>query len=345
MELNKPMLCEIVQIVDGDTFTCKNLKNGVIMKIRMNEIDAPELSQPAGWEAHHHLKELLEETNYKVYITPKFFGKNNRIVADLHQTKSEADRFDVMSSLNYRMVDDGYAWSYSVGTEASGLIKNAEVFAHNASKGLWSRTKTTPVHPAQWRKEKSKMNAIASNIERLKKLDYFSKKQISTKEVSNYSYYNIDNLRKKTKRNEMKVNIGAISSIISSSTKSLSNIPSKEELDKKAEEKRNAISSNISSSILKNIIKNKSKVDENIQTKEEIQVKENKKILEERKDNHSNDSLINKIDEISFDLSDDDLDMISGLDLTEDMSKIQSNNIEEDTKKVDVTISKNKNSM
>lgn len=300
MELNKPLLCEIERIVDGDTFVCKSLKTGYVFKVRMNEIDAPEISQPAGWEAHFHLKELLKETDYKVYITPKLLGKNNRVVADVHQSMSTALNYDVQSSLNYRMVDDGQAWSYTTSNEVSGLIKNAEVLAHGNEKGLWNRVKTDPVHPAIWRKNKMKMNSLAANAERVRKADYCLKHNISSRELmSGKDFFNIKKEKEAKKTIGLKLNDEKIKDFLNSRTGFLSKFATEEEIKEKDRLLKEKIEESIIPEKMNSFLEKRKRLLSKIKTSSDIEEENIRKQLSNT--SPADNTAFNDIDDFDFD--------------------------------------------
>ena len=92
MEYNVPKKCKLSHLVDGDTFDIETIPEGDVFRIRLKSIDAPELNQPAGWEAKHGLHKILEENNFELFIVPTHVGKNDRVVADAYFDETSAKR-------------------------------------------------------------------------------------------------------------------------------------------------------------------------------------------------------------------------------------------------------------
>ena len=124
-----------IGVTDGDTFTCLDTA-GKQQKVRISEIDAPELGQPYGRDARDTLAELV-------------FGKSLAVIPMRSTTdgvvicKVSVDGKDI----GREMVVAGAAWTEP--QSESPLIKDQKD-AQNGKRGLWSEASPTP--PWEFRK-------------------------------------------------------------------------------------------------------------------------------------------------------------------------------------------------
>ena len=124
-----------IGVTDGDTFTCLDTA-GKQQKVRISEIDAPELGQPYGRDARDTLAELV-------------FGKSLAVIP----MRSTADGLVICKvsvdgkDIGREMVVAGAAWTEP--QSESPLIKDQQD-AQNGKRGLWSEASPTP--PWEFRK-------------------------------------------------------------------------------------------------------------------------------------------------------------------------------------------------
>ncbi len=118
-----------IGVTDGDTFTCLDAA-GKQQKVRISEIDAPELGQPYGRDARDTLAELI-------------FGKSLAVIP----MRSTADGLVICKvsvdgkDIGREMVVAGAAWTEP--QSESPFIKDQED-AQNGKRGLWSEASPTP---------------------------------------------------------------------------------------------------------------------------------------------------------------------------------------------------------
>ena len=132
---------KVVGIHDGDTLTLLDDSKRQI-KIRLAEIDAPELSQPFGKKSKQMLSTLV-------------FGKDATIVA------SERDKygrtvgrvFQGNVDVNLTMVRQGGAWAYRKYLTDSAFL-TAEASAKTSGVGLWGLQADQRVPPWEYRHAK-----------------------------------------------------------------------------------------------------------------------------------------------------------------------------------------------
>ena len=126
----------VIKVHDGDTFTFKTEKDS-ILKIRMKDIDAPELSQPYGKESR---KYLLKYLNKNCRVVVYNYDKYGRLIGFLLYSRS---------NININSVKSGNAWNYATYNHDIRFT-NAQAYAQKHNLGLWARPQ--PIPPWIWRK-------------------------------------------------------------------------------------------------------------------------------------------------------------------------------------------------
>lgn len=119
---NNKVLCKIVDVYDGDSVKAVFYTFGKLHKwsVRLKGINTPELKPSRklenrneiiqhAKESRDHLKKLFEENNNLVYILCDDFGKYGRLIGTFFIDENTSD-FE--SSINYKMIEDGYAKIY-----------------------------------------------------------------------------------------------------------------------------------------------------------------------------------------------------------------------------------------
>ncbi len=129
---------ENIQVVDGDTIRAE--AKGKEIKIRLVEIDAPEMDQPFGAQSKNFLNRLL----YGKDVTLISQGKD-RYGRTLGEIYADGE------SANTLMIESGFAWVYDRYVKDSSLYEHQDQ-ARAKSLGLW-RAKD-PIAPWVWRKQK-----------------------------------------------------------------------------------------------------------------------------------------------------------------------------------------------
>ena len=131
--------CKVISISDGDTFTCLTDENEQI-KVRLAEIDAPEMGQPFGNRSKQILADLIfsEMVRLDVQDTDQY----GRTVARV----TRVDGVDV----NARQVSTGAAWAYRKYLKDKSLL-DLEADAKNRKQGLWALQATEQIPPWDWR--------------------------------------------------------------------------------------------------------------------------------------------------------------------------------------------------
>lgn len=139
--------CKIVGISDGDTATCLTSANKQI-KIRFDQIDAPEKKQAYGTQARQTLSNLIfgKQVTLKIKETDRY----GRTVAEV---------FVGNTNINKQMVEKGMAWAYREYMTDTDYLR-LEGIAKSAKRGLWSQP--NPIYPQDFRKGGSSSTPKAS---------------------------------------------------------------------------------------------------------------------------------------------------------------------------------------
>jgi endonuclease YncB( thermonuclease family) len=121
----------VVGVHDGDTLTLLDAGNRQI-KIRLNQIDAPELGQDFGRASKQSLADLV-------------FGKEVRVVvADTDKySRTVGTVWNGTRDVNLAQIQSGMAWAYRKYLRDPAYL-DAETAAKNARKGLWSQPAALP---------------------------------------------------------------------------------------------------------------------------------------------------------------------------------------------------------
>ena len=133
----KELLTEI-RVTDGDTVKGKYANE--LIKIRLAEIDAPELKQAFGIESKGCLKELIKHSDGKVFFKFKEKDRYKRHVGWLYSEDLD---------INLEMVKRGCAWVYDRYADRKVLFKHQNLAKEN-KLGLWKNTNA--VKPSDWRR-------------------------------------------------------------------------------------------------------------------------------------------------------------------------------------------------
>ena len=129
---------EVLRVADGDSITVRIDQTNY--RIRLAEIDAPEMDQAWGKESKSALQEKLgnEEVALEIIDVDRY----SRLVAKVFLNGRQ---------INREMVEDGHAWVYLEYLKDETLL-DPEVKAKRKKLGLWASE--AAVAPWQWRKRK-----------------------------------------------------------------------------------------------------------------------------------------------------------------------------------------------
>jgi len=131
---------EVILVHDGDTLTVKT-KRDRAYKVRLADIDAPEIGQPFGKPARRLATDLTLGTTVRVNYT--FKDKYGRLIGEVLLPNGEL--------LNEEMLKAGLAWHYRVKYPHSSFLEKLEYKAWQKKLGLWVQAEPTP--PWEYRRE------------------------------------------------------------------------------------------------------------------------------------------------------------------------------------------------
>lgn len=131
---------------DGDTL---KLADG--RTVRLQGIDAPEISQPYGIESRDLLRKLIRKK--KIRIASHGKDRYGRIVGEIYVGKK---------SVNHSMVSRGAAWWFRSFAPTDNQLRRLEDDARKHKVGLWRSPNV--VAPWDWRKSRDNRSKIAGSL-------------------------------------------------------------------------------------------------------------------------------------------------------------------------------------
>lgn len=127
----------VVGVHDGDTLTV--LLGRTPQRVRLVDIDAPELRQPFGTRARQALAELC--FGQLATLEPRGIDRYQRMLARVRCGGREA---------NSELVRSGYAWTFTRYAAPDSPLHGIERKARAARRGLW--VDPAPIPPWDWRR-------------------------------------------------------------------------------------------------------------------------------------------------------------------------------------------------
>ena len=146
---------EVILVQDGDTLTVKT-KRDKLYKVRLADIDAPEIVQPFGRAARRLVTDSALNKTVRVNYT--FKDKYDRLIGEVFLPDGKL--------LNEEMLKAGLAWHYRVKHPHSSFLEKLEYKAWKKNLGLW--VQETPIPPWEFRRE----NRLPSPPPKPENMDY-----------------------------------------------------------------------------------------------------------------------------------------------------------------------------
>ena len=134
---SKELLTDIA-VIDGDSL--KGIYKNELIKIRLAEIDAPELKQAFGLGSKNCLSNLIQESNNEVFFKFKEKDRYDRHVGWIYSKNLD---------INLEMVKKGCAWVYDRYAKRKVLFKHQDTARAN-NIGLWENSEA--IAPWKWRR-------------------------------------------------------------------------------------------------------------------------------------------------------------------------------------------------
>lgn len=131
---------KVVTVHSGDTFTIET-PDGKAYKVRLEEVDAPEMSQTFGKQSADFLSGLILNQALRVDVT--FVDKFGRRVGRAILAGGTV--------VNDEVIANGYAWHYRATPRPDERLTALERYAFAHSLGLWMQK--NPVPPWEHRRE------------------------------------------------------------------------------------------------------------------------------------------------------------------------------------------------
>jgi len=131
---------EVISVKDGDTLILKDNRDN-LYKVRLADIDAPEIAQPFGRPAKRLLEDLALDKVVRVNYTQ--VDKYGRLIGEVYLADGKM--------LNEEAIKAGLAWHYRVKNPHSNFLEKMEYKAWKKKLGLWVQDK--PIPPWEFRRE------------------------------------------------------------------------------------------------------------------------------------------------------------------------------------------------
>ena len=131
---------EAISVKDGDTLIIKDKRNK-LYKVRLSDIDAPEIGQSFGRPAKRLLEDLVLDKIVRVNYTQ--VDKYGRLIGEVFLPDGKI--------LNEEVIKAGLAWHYRVKNPHSTFLEKLEYKAWKKNLGLWVQDK--PIPPWEFRRE------------------------------------------------------------------------------------------------------------------------------------------------------------------------------------------------
>lgn len=127
----------VVSVQDGDTLTVLIERHPV--RVRLTDIDAPELGQPFGTRSRQSLSELCFGKPAALEVRGR--DRYKRTIARVTCAGTDA---------NAEQVRRGYAWTFRRYAPAGSPLHDLQAEAQAARRGLWMDP--SPIPPWDWRR-------------------------------------------------------------------------------------------------------------------------------------------------------------------------------------------------
>lgn len=134
----------VAAVIDGDTIRIE--RNGALIKVRLADIDSPEISQSFGRDSKAYLRRVCLHKRVKIVTVGK--DKYGRELSYVYLPSGKC--------INNSLLQKGFAWVYPKSRKHADLVE-LERCAQLRAVGLWKDNLSMP--PWQFRKEQKNHNS------------------------------------------------------------------------------------------------------------------------------------------------------------------------------------------
>jgi endonuclease YncB( thermonuclease family) len=129
----------VVAVHDGDTLTVQNGPS--LYKVRLSDVDAPEMGQVFGRQARQFTEQMV--LGHQVWVNISMIDRHGRRVGEVIVEDGWV--------LNEELVHAGLAWYYRVHPVRNDRLQRLEHYAFQNKLGLW--VEQEPLPPWEFRRE------------------------------------------------------------------------------------------------------------------------------------------------------------------------------------------------
>ena len=134
-----PLSGQVVAVHDGDTLSMQS--GDSLYKVRLSDVDAPEMGQVFGKQARQFTEQMALGHRVRVNVS----------MIDMHGRRVGEVIVDDGRVLNEELVHAGLAWYYRVHPVKNERLQKLEHFAFQKKLGLW--VEKEPLPPWEFRRE------------------------------------------------------------------------------------------------------------------------------------------------------------------------------------------------
>jgi endonuclease YncB( thermonuclease family) len=130
---------QVVVVHDGDTLTVQS--GSFVYKVRLSDVDAPEMGQVFGKQARQYTEQMVLGSWVRVNVA--LIDRHGRRVGEVIVEDGWV--------LNEELVHAGFAWYYRVHPVRNDRLQKLEQYAFSKKLGLW--VEKDPLPPWEFRRE------------------------------------------------------------------------------------------------------------------------------------------------------------------------------------------------
>ena len=130
---------QVVVVHDGDTLTVQS--GSFVYKVRLSDVDAPEMGQVFGKQARQYTEQMVLGSWVRVNVA--LIDRHGRRVGEVIVEDGWV--------LNEELVNAGFAWYYRVHPVRNDRLQKLEQYAFSKKLGLW--VEQDPLPPWEFRRE------------------------------------------------------------------------------------------------------------------------------------------------------------------------------------------------